>query len=56
MVLPEVVLDGPHVVDPEAVGEGDVLQRLAEHPGLVSLTVGGGQLDLVEHAELHDPT
>ena len=41
---------------PEAVGQLDVLERLPEHPGLVAVAVRGGQLHLVEHAELHRPT
>ena len=42
VVVEEVVLDRPHVVDPEAVGERDVLQRLPEHPGLVPSRCGVG--------------
>ena len=56
VVLQEMVFDRPHMLEPEAVGELPMLQRLTEHPGLVALSPRGGQLQLVENSELHDPT
>src|SRR5262245_14659237 len=53
LLLQEVVLDLPDVLDPEAVGELDLLERLREDPPLRIRIPGPGDLVLVEEAELH---
>ena len=42
VLLEEVVLDLPHVVEPQPVGELDLLERLAEQLGLAVLVQGRG--------------
>ena len=53
VLLEEVVLDLPHVVDAEPVGELDLVERVLEQPVLVAVAPRPGQLVLVEDAELH---
>ncbi len=53
VLLEEVVLDLPDVVDPESVGELDLLERVGDQLELAPLAPGPGQLMLVEDAELH---
>ena len=47
------MLDLPGEVDPEAVGELDLIERVLEEPVLVALAPGARDLVLVEYAELH---
>jgi hypothetical protein len=47
------MLDRPHVVNAEAIGQLDMLERLAEHSRLLTVSMRSGQLDFVEDAELH---
>ena len=53
VLLEEVVLDLPGVVDPEPVGELYLVEGLVEEAELVSLLPGAWQLVLVEDSELH---
>jgi len=53
VLLEEVVLDDPHAVDADAVGELDLLERLVHDPPLVAVDPGAGRLVLVEQSELH---
>ena len=53
VLLEEVVLDLPRVVDAEAVGQLDLVERLLEEPVLVAVVPGARDLVLVEDAELH---
>ena len=53
VLLEEVVLDLPHVVDPEPVGERALLERLLQHAVLGVGVPGARQLVLVEDTELH---
>src|SRR5262249_9350724 len=52
-LLEEVVLDLPEVLDPEPVGELDLLERLLEHAPLRARLPRPRHLVLVEEAELH---
>ena len=54
VLLEEVVLDLPHVVEAHSVGQLDLLERVLEQLVLVVGTPRAGQLVLVENAELHD--
>src|SRR5262245_25802005 len=54
VLLEEVVLDLPRVVEAEPVGELHLRERVLEQPLLVPLAPRPRQLVLVEHAELHD--
>src|SRR5262249_26956268 len=53
VLLEEVVLDLPGVVEPEAIGELDLVERLADETRLAVLVPGSRELVLVEDAELH---
>ena len=53
VLLQEVVLDLPHVVDAEPVGELDLVERVLEQSVLLAVVPGPRQLVLVEDAELH---
>ena len=53
VLLEEVVLDLPGVVDAELVGELHLVERLLEQPELGALDPRPRQLMLVEDAELH---
>src|SRR5437867_814029 len=53
VLLQEVVLDLPGVVDAEPVGQLHLRERLADEPRLAVLLPGPGALVLVEAAELH---
>src|SRR6186713_2052794 len=53
VLLEEVVLDLPHVVEAERVGERALLERIAEQLVLGVVSPWPGQLMLVEEAELH---
>src|SRR5690606_32727244 len=44
----------PHLVEAEPVGELDLCERVLEHAVLVVRSPRPRQLQLVEHAELHD--
>ena len=53
VLLEEVVLDLPHVVDAEAVGQLDLIQRVLEQLVLTAVAPRPRQLVLVEDSELH---
>ena len=53
VLLEEVVLDLPHVVDAERVGELDLLERVLDELVLGAFVPGPRKLVLVEDAELH---
>ena len=53
VLLQEVVLDLPDVVEPEPVGQLHLLERVGQQLGLVGLALGAGELVLVEEAEPH---
>ena len=53
VLLEEVVLDLPDGVEPDAVGDLDLLERVVEQPVLPVVAPGPGQLVLVEDAEAH---
>ena len=53
VLLEEVVLDLPHVLDAELVGELDLVERVLDELVLASLVPGPAELVLVEDAELH---
>src|SRR2546425_3265149 len=53
VLLQEVVLDLPGVVDPEPVGQLHLRERLVDEAHLAVLLTGSGELVLVEDAELH---
>ncbi len=53
VLLEEVVLDGPGVVEAEAVGELDLRERVLHELALVVGAPRRGQLQLVEDAEFH---
>src|SRR5262245_4522377 len=53
ILLEKVVLDLPDVLDPEAVGELDLLERLREDAPLRIRIPGPGDLVLVEETEFH---
>ena len=53
VLLEEVVLDLPHVVDAQPVRELDLLERVLEQPVLGVVVPRAGQLVLVEDAELY---
>ena len=55
VLLEEVVLDLPQVVDPEPVGELHLVERVAQELALVELAIHAGQLMLIEDAEPHEP-
>jgi len=55
ILLEEVVLDLPDVVDAEAIGELDLVERLLIKPQLALLAPGLRQLVLVEQSEFHRP-
>ena len=54
VLLEEVVLDLPHVVEAQAVGELHLLEGVLEQAVLVVGLPRAGQLVLVEDAELHE--
>ena len=53
VLVEEVMLDLPRVVEAEAVGEHYLLQRLLEQAMLVAVAPWLGQLQLVEDPEAH---
>ena len=53
VLLEEVVLDLPHVVDADRVGQFDLLEGLLHDTPLGILLPGTRQLELVEQSELH---
>ena len=53
VLLQEVVLDLPHVVEPEPVGELDLLERVEQELRLAAVGPRPGQLVLVEDPEPH---
>ena len=53
VLLEEVVLDLPHVVEAEAIGELDLIERIVEQLLLSALAPGLRQLMFIEDAELH---
>jgi hypothetical protein len=53
VLLEEVVLDAPRVVEAEAIGQLDLRERVLEQLVLASLLPGAGKLQLVEDADLH---
>jgi hypothetical protein len=53
VLLEEVMLDLPDVVDPRLVGQLDLLERFAEQPVLGVGAPRSGQLVLIEDAEPH---
>ena len=53
VLLEEVVLDLPHVVEAEAVGQLHLVERVLEELVLVVGVPGAGELVLVEEAEAH---
>ena len=53
VLLEEVVLDQPHAVEAEAVGELDLLERLGEHAPVVAVVPRTRNLMLVEDPEFH---
>ncbi len=55
VLLQEVVLDLPCVIDPEPVGELDLFQRVVEQPVLGTVVPRPRQLVFVEDSELHGP-
>src|SRR4051812_30673969 len=56
VLLEEVVLDLPHVVDAERIRELDLLERVLDQLVLGTFVPGTGKLVLVEDPELHCPT
>jgi hypothetical protein len=53
VLLQEVMLDLPDVVDSEPVGQLHLLERVREQGALVLLVLSAGELMLVEEAEPH---
>ena len=53
VLLEEVVLDLPHVVQAQAVGQLHLLERLGDQALLGAVVPGAGELVLVEDAEAH---
>jgi hypothetical protein len=53
VLLQEVVLDGPRVIEAELIGQLDLGQRVLQHLVLALLTPRPGNLHLVENSELH---
>src|SRR6185437_10109964 len=53
VLLEEMMLDFPGMVDAEPVGELDLVERLVVDAVLIALAPGPRQLMLVEDAELH---
>ncbi len=53
ILVQEVMLDLPGMVEAQPVGEDDLVERLVKQPRLVARPPGLGQLMLVEHPELH---
>ena len=53
VLLEEVVLDLPDVLEPEAVGEFDLGECVLDEPLLVAVRPRSGQLVFVEDAESH---
>ena len=53
VLLEEVVLDLPHVVEPDLVGQLDLVERVLDELLLTGVGPRAGQLVLVEQAELH---
>jgi len=54
VLLQEMVLHLPGVIDPQAVRQLDLFQRLLEQPVFAPLAPGPGQLMFVKYAELHE--
>jgi hypothetical protein len=55
VLLEEVVLDLPHVLEAQGVGERDLLERVLKQPVLRAVRPRSAHLVLVEDAELHGP-
>ena len=55
VLLEEVVLDLPDVLEPERIGRLDLLQCLVEQAMFGIVSPWSPHLMLVEHAELHRP-
>ena len=53
VLLEEVVLDLPDVVDAQPVGQLHLLESVGKQPALVALAFGAGKLVLVEETEAH---
>src|SRR4029453_3032309 len=53
VLLEEVVLDLPHDVEAQAVGQLDLLEGVLDERQLAAVVPGAGELVLVEDAELH---
>ena len=53
VLLQEVVLDLPDVVEPEPVGQLHLLESVGQQPALIELARDAGELVLVEEAEPH---
>ena len=53
VLLEEVVLDLPHVLDAEPVGQLDLLERVLDQRSSLSSSHGRAHLVLVEDPELH---
>ena len=56
VLLEEVVLDLPDVIDADLVRELDLLERVLQQFVLVALFPGSWELVLIEDAELHGRT
>ena len=54
VLLEEVVLDAPRVVEAQLVGELDLRQRVLQELVLAALLPRAGKLELVEDPEFHD--
>src|SRR5271166_4307633 len=54
ILLEEVVFDLPGEIDADAVGELNLIERLAEQFQFVAVVPGTRQLVLVEDSEAHD--
>jgi hypothetical protein len=52
--LEKVMLDFPHVVDAESVGELDLIERVLKQFQFPARRPGARQLMLIEGAEFHD--
>ena len=53
VLLEEVVLYLPRVVDPVSIGELHLVEGLVKEPGFIALRPGARQLVLVEDSEFH---
>jgi hypothetical protein len=53
ILLEEVVLDFPSMIEPELIGQHDLVEGFLEESEFVVLAPGLGQLMFVEDAEFH---